>query len=99
MSELVRTLRASIPETPRDRTEMLIDMAADEIELLTQELAERDEQHRSVISSPCPDEQHCTCVPILRRENQRLKERLRMVRQTALNLLHDTTQPLEVSDE
>jgi len=37
------------------------------------ELHERNEQHRRVIESPCPDEQHCTCVPILRREIERLK--------------------------
>jgi len=44
----------------------------DKIKQLGAELADRDAQHRSVIDSPCPDEQHCTCVPVLRREIERL---------------------------
>ena len=44
-----------------------------ELKAVKRELHERDEQHRHVMGSPCPDEQHCTCVPILRREIERLE--------------------------
>jgi len=33
------------------------------------------------INSPCPDEKHCTCVPALRVERDRLREALQMARE------------------
>ena len=43
-------------------------------ERLRNELAVITEQHVRVMSETCPtDERHCTCVPILRREIERLQ--------------------------
>jgi hypothetical protein len=69
--ELLHILRS--PPTGCRAVEIAVrERAVEEIERLTQELADRDEQHRRVMASPCPDEVHCTCVPILRREIERL---------------------------
>jgi len=47
--------------------------AARELRRLRAEIADRDEHHQRVVDSPCRDERHCTCVPILRVEIERLK--------------------------
>ena len=49
----------------------------DEVEALRCQLAERDEYYRMVINEACqaPDEKHCTCVPALRKEIERLKQK------------------------
>ena len=56
--------------------------AVAELAAVTQELHERDEQHRRVMDSPCPDEQHCTCVPILRAEIEQLEAENQKLRDT-----------------
>ena len=39
--------------------------------------ADVEDSHRRIMSEQCPtDEVHCTCVPILRRENAELKAKL-----------------------
>jgi len=45
-----------------------------ENERLKDELSAIAEAHKQVMSEQCaPDEKHCTCVPILRQENERLR--------------------------
>lgn len=48
----------------------------DEVDALRVQLAERDEYYRMVINEACqaPDEKHCTCVPALRAEVERLRK-------------------------
>lgn len=48
----------------------------DEVDALRVQLAERDEYYRMVINEACqaPDEKHCTCVPALRKEAERLRK-------------------------
>ena len=43
---------------------------------LRAELAELKDYYARVISEPCPDEQHCTCVPALRAELDALRATL-----------------------
>ncbi len=51
---------------------------SEELERLRAELADIHDQHRRVMSEKCPtDEVHCTCVPVLRREVERLERALR----------------------
>lgn len=49
------------------------------LEQMEQELADIHDATRVVMEEKCaPDEQHCTCVPILRSENAKLKVDLKM---------------------
>lgn len=50
-----------------------------ENERLRAELAEIAETYRRIMDEPCGDEQHCTCVPVLRTENERLRTALREI--------------------
>ena len=51
--------------------------AADEINRLQSLLDEITDAHRVVMDEKChADERHCTCVPVLRKENERLQSRL-----------------------
>ena len=43
---------------------------------LQSQLAEIHDQQRHIMDESCGDERHCTCVPILKREVQRLKGEL-----------------------
>jgi hypothetical protein len=51
-----------------------IDALLSDYERLTLELEDIKQSYRQSINSPCPDEQHCTCLPALRSEVERLQE-------------------------
>lgn len=75
-------LRAEIIQwiTANNAAIVLINEQQTEIIRLRAELAERDEAHRCIIAEPCaPDEHHCTCVPALRAEIERLRTVLKAV--------------------
>ena len=78
MSDIVQRLRQKAtddsyfrsPITPRH----ICDEAADEIKRLRGELADRDAWHWAVMDENCSqDEKHCACVPLLRKEVERLR--------------------------
>jgi len=51
----------------------LLHEAADEIERLQGELEDINDSHKAVMGERCDDEMHCTCVPALRAEIERLR--------------------------
>ena len=85
---------------------------ASEVEKLEASLArvtaERDDYRdsaRKVLAEECPsDEQHCACVPVLRKENARLREKLKDLDEASARLvrtnerLREALKP-EASDE
>ncbi len=70
---------------------MRLDNCADEIDRLLKKserlavrLADWEETQRSIMDEPCRgDEVHCTCVPVLRTEITRLREKVRDARECA----------------
>jgi len=76
MSERVTTeqARECLVACPID-TILMHDLAADLLDARA-ELAEIHNTYVSIVTGPCaPDEVHCTCVPALRGEIERLKAR------------------------
>lgn len=54
-----------------------ISMLKGENERLTKYIEDYEDDTRKVLADECaPDEKHCTCVPVLRAENERLKNKL-----------------------
>jgi len=65
-----------VSEERREWMELVADLRK-ENERLMAELAERDAWHRAVMDETCGyDEKHCTCVPLLRREIEKLRAAL-----------------------
>jgi hypothetical protein len=51
-----------------------------EVERLKTQLADIADAQKVILSEQCaPDEQHCTCVPTLRAENERLKKEIELL--------------------
>lgn len=68
-------LHEAADELAHARTD--IPALADEVERLRADIADRQEAYETTLNSPCPDEQHCTCVPALRKRIAELEAELR----------------------
>lgn len=61
-----------------------LDTARAEAAALRARIADYEDDHRAVVAGQCAqDERHCSCVPHLRREVERLTENLRVARSDA----------------
>jgi hypothetical protein len=79
MSDIVERLRAWAKNADLSK-DGLVMQAADEIARLRDGYATMLDSIARIMSEPCGDEQHCTCVPLLKIEITRLHDIIRELR-------------------